>query len=265
MSTRSNTVIKDLKSGEQVFLYRHHDGYPSGAGFDQLGYLSKIEDESVCRKRKITVDLVKDWFIKNGDGYEETNSIHGDVAYVYFVEITGDEDVPLRLKAYNTKMSFENNGKGTTLNDDITDELLNEYVESEEYDPEEDGMVRIMRTCPSTDSTMKFGLEERGSLIKKILEDVIDKTVSGKLLMAKAVNCRVGRITSTIKKMDHLNTGIGFNYVLETFSPNSSTYDVFVELKDYLRNAFNYLFNGDIDVCVIEEHDRIDFEVVSRY
>lgn len=254
-----------MKTGEQAFLYRHYDGYPSGAGFDQLGYLTKIEDESICRNRKITVDFVKDWFIRNGDGYEETNSIHGDVSYVYFVEITGDEDVPLRLKAYTTKMSFENDGRGTTMKDDITDELLNEYVESEEYDPEEDGMVRRMRTGSSKDSTIRFGIEERGILIKKILEDVVDKHISGMLLISKSINCRVGRICTKIEQMDHLKNGIGFRYVLETFNPNSSTYDLFIELKDYLRNTLNYVFNGDIDVCVIEEHDKAEFEIVSRY
>ena len=34
MSTRSNTVIKDLKTGEEAVLYNHYDGYLSGAGFD---------------------------------------------------------------------------------------------------------------------------------------------------------------------------------------------------------------------------------------
>ena len=138
MSTRSNTVIKDLKTGEEEILYRHFDGYPSGAGFDQLGYLTKIEDESICRGKKITIDFVKDWFLKNGEGYEETDSIHGDVEYVYFVEITGNDDVPLKLKAYTTRMYFDNDGKSAALKDDITDELLNEYLESEEADSDDE-------------------------------------------------------------------------------------------------------------------------------
>ncbi len=138
MSTRSNTVIKDLRTGEEECLYRHFDGYPSGAGFDQLRYLTKIEDESICRGKEITIDFVKDWYLKNGEGYEETDSIHGDVEYVYFVEITGNDDVPLRLKAYTTKMYFENDGKSAALKDDITDELLNEYLESEECDSEDE-------------------------------------------------------------------------------------------------------------------------------
>lgn len=138
MSTRSNTVIKDLKTGEEEILYRHFDGYPSGAGFDQLRYLTKIEDESICKGKKITLDFVKDWFLKNGDGYEETESIHGDVQYVYFVEITGNDDIPLRLKAYTTRMFFENDGKSAALKNDITDELLNEYLESEDAESEDE-------------------------------------------------------------------------------------------------------------------------------
>lgn len=34
MSTRSNTVIEDLATGEKAYLYRHFDGYLSGAGVE---------------------------------------------------------------------------------------------------------------------------------------------------------------------------------------------------------------------------------------
>lgn len=133
MSTRSNTVIKDLATGEEEFLYRHFDGYPSGAGFDQLRYITKIEDESICKRQKITIGFVKDWFLKNGDGYEETDSIHGDVEYVYFMEITGNEDNPLRLKAYTTNLFSENNKHGVTIDSDITNELINKYKQLEQF------------------------------------------------------------------------------------------------------------------------------------
>lgn len=133
MSTRSNTVIKDLATGEEEFLYRHFDGYPSGAGFDQLRYITKIEYESNCKRQKITIGFVKDWFLKNGDGYEETDSIHGDVEYVYFVEITGNEDNPLRLRAYTTNLFSENNKHGVIIDSDITNELINKYKQLEQF------------------------------------------------------------------------------------------------------------------------------------
>lgn len=45
MSTRSNTVIEDLATGEKAYLYRHFDGYLSGAGIEQTGYVNLMKKE----------------------------------------------------------------------------------------------------------------------------------------------------------------------------------------------------------------------------
>ena len=121
MSTRSNTVIKDMETGTEAYLYRHFDGYISGAGVEQVGYVNLMEKEM----QHPTIDAVEDWYIKNGEGYEETSGIHGDVEYIYVLELNGPKS-KFSLRAFETKLYAANGGKSAAKDKEVTDKLVEE-------------------------------------------------------------------------------------------------------------------------------------------
>ena len=91
MSTRSNTIVKNMKTDEKVYLYRHCDGYLEGAGFDVLDALNKF----VTLGKENTIQNIAEFIKEKCDGtYEDTDSIHGDIDYLYVIEVDG-EDVTL--------------------------------------------------------------------------------------------------------------------------------------------------------------------------
>lgn len=95
MSTRSCTIIRDKMANREEILYRHFDGYLYGAGIDQMGYARKMLKECANSKKTPDVDYVKSWYLRNGDGYEETESVHTDVAYIYYVDILREGGITL--------------------------------------------------------------------------------------------------------------------------------------------------------------------------
>ena len=116
MSTRSNTIIKDLKNPDSiVYLYRHFDGYLDGAGFDILNYVNIIINKNV----KLDAVSVGEWIVNNGAGYEYTTDIHGDIEYLYIVELNGDK--PIYVRANETV--------GKDVENDVTVELENAYLD----------------------------------------------------------------------------------------------------------------------------------------
>ena len=93
MSTRCHTIV--TKSGKEAFIYRHHDGYPSGAGEDLKDFIKENKKN------------LKDWSVNDfgaelqnyGCGYEFENiGVHGDEDYVYFVDL--DNNI---LECYSSK------------------------------------------------------------------------------------------------------------------------------------------------------------------
>lgn len=107
MSTRANVVVKD-EYGHLIF-YRHSDGYPGGT----LPSLNQFLD--LVKSGKIRDNLAQSagWLILIGadeygadlsslvssrayDGwkvgaYEPTDSIHGDIEYLYEIDLTTKE------------------------------------------------------------------------------------------------------------------------------------------------------------------------------
>ena len=113
MSTRSNTIVRDQITGEQIILYRHHDGYLSGAGFDLLEYVRKMTTQKI----PVNVKDVSDWILDNGDGYESTEGLHGDIEYLYTLELNGE--VPMFVRV--------NEANGPVIEKDLTAQLEAEY------------------------------------------------------------------------------------------------------------------------------------------
>ena len=83
MSTRCNLLIRH--QGIQVCLYHHHDGYPEGVGAE----LCEIFFDRFTKKDSAPfyLDGVVNSLIKNYQGYEWSSALHGDIEYLYTVDL----------------------------------------------------------------------------------------------------------------------------------------------------------------------------------
>lgn len=111
MSTRCNIVIQDSTS--KIFLYRHMDGYPShivpilrkvlkqvqdhklnaapGQVALQVLHLGLLEYTRFLRKMRKYAGGSLDFYKQTKGFIEPTDGLHGDVAYVYSLDIGREE------------------------------------------------------------------------------------------------------------------------------------------------------------------------------
>ena len=98
MSTRANILIKD--EYDQLWFYRHSDGYPEGT----LPTLEKFLDWVKSGKIRNNVSQAAGWFIILGNAeynagsepdsgwkvgaYEPTTGQHGDIRHLYTIDLT---------------------------------------------------------------------------------------------------------------------------------------------------------------------------------
>ena len=73
MSTRANIVLQE--KGHTLWLYHHSDGYPSYLGWKLMQIMEKH---------------------KKDDGFEITKGQHGDIEYLYLIDIQDKEIACLR-------------------------------------------------------------------------------------------------------------------------------------------------------------------------
>jgi hypothetical protein len=101
MSTRANIVIKDADS--KIILYRHSDGYPSGTMPVLNRYLDSVKSgeyrDNVMQSIGHLLDLGRAELLECFDGkipeyqkwkhgtLEVTDSIHGDIEYLYTIDL----------------------------------------------------------------------------------------------------------------------------------------------------------------------------------
>ena len=82
MSTRATILIRE--GNDEIRIYHHCDGYPSGVGKDLKNYLNKnpnrFWDAYGIANGLIKGDCVKD------DEYELTSCQHGDEEYAYLID-----------------------------------------------------------------------------------------------------------------------------------------------------------------------------------
>lgn len=123
MSTRSTThfIYKDEKD-PQAIVYRHTDGYPSGAGMDILGFLEevgKLRDNRFGDPTYLAAKYVV--FLANmftrGDSKLDFLSVGvctsdpGDIAYRYVVDCGNVQpDGKPTVKCYQLENRFGENG-----------------------------------------------------------------------------------------------------------------------------------------------------------
>lgn len=115
MSTRCNVIVRDLATESETVLYHHCDGYLSGVGFDLLDYVRRMIDLNIDRR----CQDIACWLIEQNDGYEMTDGIHGDIEYLYIVEMNSKQ-AGMKVRAYEAD--------GKLIGDELTAELENDYI-----------------------------------------------------------------------------------------------------------------------------------------
>lgn len=85
MSTRANLIVE--YKDKQKFYYKHHDGYPkNGFGDDILNFLNIYNtNEPYEWTFENVVGLIDIGVL--GYKLEDTDSIHGDISYVYILDV----------------------------------------------------------------------------------------------------------------------------------------------------------------------------------
>lgn len=72
-----------------------------------------------------TVSKVQAWYLKNGEGYEETSRVHGDVEFIYVLELNRPE-AKYCLRAYDTEMFATAGGSSAAKGKELTGKLHEE-------------------------------------------------------------------------------------------------------------------------------------------
>ena len=120
MSTRSNIIIKNGRT--EILLYRHCDGYLTGAGQDLLDDLSNSDFE-----KEPYFDNVAEYFniakfteklLNQNTDYRIDNQLGGDIEYLYTFEFEdsyehGDHYNRVKLKSIEVDQEHEYGRGGT--------------------------------------------------------------------------------------------------------------------------------------------------------
>lgn len=109
----------------------------------------------------------------------------------------------------------------------------------------------------------EFDLDHRRRLVHSVIQYVDGIFVANINMLAGTGNGYLD-IKTKISEMP-LFFGFGYKYSIRFFNASGRNYDTWIKAKDYLRNTFNYIFNGNIDVGIFEEDDKIEFEIVSKF
>ena len=106
MSTRCNIIVTDY--GVRHYLYHNSDGYPSGVGV-QLKKCAKrwFPGGYGCRTWPSLVanQLVKYEIGLNDKTYEITSGLHGDVNYLYVINLKARTIRGYRVERWDMKIS----------------------------------------------------------------------------------------------------------------------------------------------------------------
>lgn len=106
MSTRSATIIRQTtywgeqaETEEVMRFYRHCDGYPEGHGMEMAKAIRNADYDETERSYWIA-GLLK-WFLTNNPyatniEFEDRNSQHGDLEYLYVIDGTVDRRLGMR-------------------------------------------------------------------------------------------------------------------------------------------------------------------------
>ena len=150
MSTRCHTII--TQGDDKVYVYRHSDGYPDGAGEDLKDFIDKH------------INDFKDW---NPDDFAhelscwdsqfefEDYGLHGDESYVYFVDM--DKET---LECYNYSCDLPE--------EEIKEKMILEFKETFKYTD-----IDIFTAAKAREMTFEnIGDDDIKKVMEKIYEAV---------------------------------------------------------------------------------------------
>jgi hypothetical protein len=108
MSTRSNIIIKNGRT--EILLYRHCDGYLTGAGQDLHDDLSNSDFDNVGQYFNIAKFTEK--LLSQNSSYRIDNQLGGDIEYLYTFEFEdsyehGDHYNRVKLKSIEVDQEHE--------------------------------------------------------------------------------------------------------------------------------------------------------------
>lgn len=128
MSTRCNIILRE-EYGRSIYLYHHHDGYPSGVGSLLLGWLRDKSRLGCWDAEHFATELVRvgipytgrDW--RTGeeqecidDEYECSVGLHGDIEFLYVIDCSRE-----KLTCYRREFGTSVSITGITKDDNIVE------------------------------------------------------------------------------------------------------------------------------------------------
>lgn len=82
MSTRANILL--LETGEKLWLYHHWDGYPSYLGYKLMEIMKTYKERKYLDIYELANEMIKN---KDDNGFEITSKRHGDIEYLYVINV----------------------------------------------------------------------------------------------------------------------------------------------------------------------------------
>jgi len=146
MSTRSTTHFRDTLDGPSTaIVYRHHDGYPSGAGVDLVRFIKQVKEQTSREGASYYGTRFNDpsylsakyltFLVTEGYGYDMRypldfggvgilNDDPGDIEYRYIVVCDGGWDAGTEPTLYVQKIGWnEPDGEPEFVEDAIKADL----------------------------------------------------------------------------------------------------------------------------------------------
>lgn len=103
MSTRANILL--LETGNKLWIYHHSDGYPSYLGDALMKIMQKHKEHKWLDIYELANEMIKN---EQDDGFEITNDRHGDIEYIYIINVE-EQSIVCR------KTSFDSIYNDTTI------------------------------------------------------------------------------------------------------------------------------------------------------
>lgn len=179
MSTRCNVHITDLRNNRELWIYKHHDGYPSGVGKDLDKFLSYGDNASLSAD-----EMLSGLRFMYGECYEETEYEHGDIDYLYNITI-GDKSTKIDVTDVNC--TYDGNWNGGFHKD-------YKIIGTSEYMHDISGNEKMYKVSDLKEMSVSVTYNaESGIMESGILKDVPDNLyIDAKSLTDKIVKCFAG-------------------------------------------------------------------------
>lgn len=102
---------------------------------------------------------------------------------------------------------------------------------------------------------LSFDMKSREETVRSVLVDVKARILA-----------ETGKFDVTFSRMDFLKDGFGFKFKIEAREkPDARTLQEFSEIRHYVGETFDYMFNGALSVSSFSEAPNAEYEITSAY